>query len=436
LIFAAAMIVGCGPAFESNKYGVSEEVGGGGLGGTGPIINDPVLPPNANVVRNSNFEQGMNTWEDWGGSQLLTGNAAYGGGSSARVSGGDQGGMGQEVLYRVKTGATYNLRAQAKVAATSDEVYVGVRFFDLSNATIADLRTRVGSTTYQQLSVPVTVPKGASSAKVYLWKQSTINSFADVDEFSLVMSSPPVDPPKEATIANPNGYRPSGPSGNYNLVFDDSFNGSAVNSTYWNTGLWFTTTINNEQQAYRPENVRVNSGRLQLVSEQRSAQTTWGENMSYASGAITTRNKFAFTFGVVEARARVPRGAGLSSLFYLEPNGKRSPPEINVMTALGQTPGTVGFNYKFYDINGSVRQMSGTTSGSDFADAYHTYTVEWTPTTIRYYVDGVFRGSYTGDSILRDDAFIVLSQAVGGLAGGVSAGFPQTYEIDYVRVWQ
>ena len=438
LMATFVLSTGCGPSFEANHYGLSKDSDGTGTNtGAGPVINDPGLPVTANVVRNFTFDQGLTIWEDWGGSSLLT-TGAFSGGRAVRISGKDQGGVGQEILFRVKTGATYVLTAQAKVATTSDEVYLGVRFFDLSNGTISDQRVRVTSTTYSNLSVTITIPKGVSSAKVYVWKQSTVNSFADFDDFALVMTVPPPNPPKEVTIANPNGYRPSGPSGSFALVLDESFNGTGLNSTYWNTGLWFNTTINSELQAYRPENVRVMGGNLQLVAENRAALTTWGESLNYASGAITTRNKFAFTFGVVEARARLPQGQGLASLFQLAPNNKRSPPEINIMNGLGQTPTNVSFNYKFFDINGAVRALTGNAGGVDYSDSYHLFTVEWTPTAIRFYVDGVLRGAYTGDSVLRDDAFIVLSLAVGGSVPGAptGAGFPKSFEVDYVRVWQ
>jgi beta-glucanase (GH16 family) len=177
---------------------------------------------------------------------------------------------------------------------------------------------------------------------------------------------------------------------------------------------------------------------MQLVAENRSALTDWGETKSYASGAINTRNKFAFTFGVVEARLRLPQGAGLASLFYLEPNNKRSPPEINIMNGLGSNASTASFNYKYYDINGVVRALVGNVAGVDYSDSYHTFTVDWSPTSIRFFVDGVLHGTYTGDSILRDDAFLVLSLAVGGSMAGTPSGigFPQTMEVDYVRVWQ
>lgn len=430
------LVTGCGPSFDAYNYGVDGEGGGIGQGG-GPVINDPGLPANANIIRNPSFSQDMTIWEDWGGSALLSA-GAYSGGRSVRISGSGQGGVGQEVLFRVKTRASYLLKAQAKVAAASDIVYLGVRFFDLSNATIADQRVRITSTNFQNHQVNVTIPTGASSAKVYVWKESAGNSFTDIDDFSMVMTAPPEAPPKEAVLNNPQNLLPTGPSGSYNLVFNESFDGSGINTSYWNTGLWFNTTINNELQAYRPENVRVSGGNLSLVAENRAAQTTWGENMDYASGAITTRNKFTFTYGVIEARLRVPVGTGLHSLFQLQPNNKRSPPEITVMQGLGKNPGATGFSYKFYDINGAVKALVGSVSGVDFSDAYHLFTLEWTETKINFYVDGILKGTYTGDSILRDDAFILLSLAVGGVVPGSPSGvgFPQSMQADYVRIWQ
>ncbi len=433
VVFCSAILCACGPAFEAYNYG---DVMGGGSG-TGPILNDPGLPPGANIVRNASFEGDLSVWEDWGGSSLLT-VGAHSGGKAVRISGSGQGGIGQEVIYRIQTGATYQLKAQAKVASLSDEVYVGVRFFDLSNGTIADFRTRVQTTSYKEHSVSLKVPTGASSAKVYVWKQSSFNSFADVDDFSMVMTAEPEPPLKQAPVANPDNVQPLGPSGQWTLVFDENFSGTRLNTTWWNTGFWYNTTINNELQAYRPENVRVGGGYLQLVAEQRSTQTTWGEPKNYASGAITTRNKFTFTFGVVEARLRVPVGQGLSSLFQIEPNNKRSPPSITVMHALGQMPTVTSFNYRYYDINGVVRGLVNNVTGMDFSDSYHTFTVEWTATHVNFYVDGVLRGSYSGSQILRDPAFLILNLAVGGTVPSPvsNVGFPQTLQVDYIRVWQ
>lgn len=203
--------------------------------------------------------------------------------------------------------------------------------------------------------------------------------------------------------------------------------------------MWFNATINNELQAYRPENVIYGGGNLQLKAENRSTVTTWGAAMNYASAAIHTRNKFTFTFGAIEARMRAPKGRGLMPLFQLLPNMKRTPPEITIFQMLGQQPNTAEFSFKYFDWDGIGRMLLGAAAGSDFSNDYHTYTLEWSPTSFRFFVDGVQRGSYTGESVLRDPAFLVLSLAVGGNEPGSPDGstpFPQSLAVDYVRIWQ
>jgi hypothetical protein len=402
------------------------------------IFSEPTLSPDTNVVRNAGFDQDLSIWEDWGGSSLLS-SGAFSGSRGLRISGNDQGGMGQEILFRIKTGGVYTLTAQAKIGTASDEVYLGVRFFNLLNGTISDQRVRITTTSYSAHTVQITIPQGASSAKVYVWKQSTPASTADFDDFAMTLNAPPPRPAKEVAGDNPYGYYPHGPANasSYKLVFDEEFDTSMLDTTTWNTDLWYTTTINNELQAYRPENVLMVDSHLILEAEARSTTTTWGEAKSYASGAINTKDKFHFTMGIVEIYASLPRGAGLHSMFYLQPYNKRSPPQIDFLDALGQTPNSVSFNYKYVDIEGVLRNLTGTSTGPDYSADYHLYTVEWTETAVHYYVDGVLKGSYTGDSILRDDAFIVLSLAVGGNGvGPVGATFPETLAVQWIRVWQ
>jgi beta-glucanase (GH16 family) len=185
--------------------------------------------------------------------------------------------------------------------------------------------------------------------------------------------------------------------------------------------------------------VRISGGSLNLVAEQRNTSTTWGQAMAYASGAIHTHGKFAFTYGVVEARVQIASGRGIYPVLALLPLNKRSPPEINLLMALGQDPFTVNQNFKFFDFDGNGRMLSATMSGSDFSAEFHTYTLYWTDRQITFYLDGVPRASYNGNSVLKDDAFLMFSQAIGGTVPGspdASTVFPAATKIDYIRVWQ
>ncbi|MGE4134015.1 MAG: hypothetical protein AB7F86_20430, partial [Bdellovibrionales bacterium] len=106
LIIVAVSAHGCGPAFEA--YSKPQFGDGGGLnpsGGGGPVVVDPIVPKDTNIIKNASFNGDIfSIWEDWGGSSP----SPSGG---VRISGSGQGGVGQELLFRVKTGATYQLSA-------------------------------------------------------------------------------------------------------------------------------------------------------------------------------------------------------------------------------------------------------------------------------------------------------------------------------------
>ncbi len=424
IAFASA-ISACGSSMTSTTSAPAGEAFAPGL-----------KAPTGNLIKNSGFESGLVDWEDWGSSQLQRGNA-HSGQNSVRIRG--QGGLGQEVIYRVKTRARYLLTAQARVGTYGESATIGVRFFDMNNRTISETKKTVSVTTWQSITLTFFIPERVSSAKIFVWKDSLTNAPADFDEFSLTMISPPTDPPSQPALPNPLNLKPLGPSGDWNLVLNENFSGTRLNNTVWNNGFWFNSTLNRELQAYRPENVTLNGGVLNLVAEKRSTQTTWNTPMDYASGAITTRGKFSFTFGVAEARVRVPKGRGFWPAFWLLPEGKRAPPEIDILEIFGHDTSTVHFNYHFFDANGVHTSLPGIHSGPDFSTGFHVFTVEWTSSYVKYYVDGIERHSYTGDFILRDPAFVILNLAVGGTWPGnpdASTLFPQSYQVDYVRVWQ
>ncbi|MBX3021763.1 MAG: family 16 glycosylhydrolase [Bdellovibrionales bacterium] len=436
-VLASAALIGCGQGFQGKIRPASEFnsssgyccVYGGGGGG-------PSAAPRANLVDNSGFEADFAGWEDWGSSTITT-VGKNSGNKAVRITG--TGGRGQEVIYRLQTGGTYVLKVFARVASTSDSAYVGVRYFDAGNATMGDQRVRINTTAFTEYSVRFQVPLSVSSAKIYVYKDSASATPVDADDFTLTMVEAPVNPPMRSAVANPNGYQPLSPGNGWTLVMNEEFTAASLNAGIWNVGYWFNYTINNELQAYRPENVQVGTGTMRLLAERRATTTTWGEGMNYASGAVTTRNKFTFTFGVVEARMKLPKGRGLHTAFWLLPNGKRSPPQIDILESLGHQPNVARFNYAYMDDNGVAHAQPMSAAQTDYSADFHTYTLQWLPDAMSYYIDGVLVGVYRGDFILRDPAYLILNLAVGGDEAGSpdgSTAFPQALDVDYIRIWQ
>ena len=170
----------------------------------------------------------------------------------------------------------------------------------------------------------------------------------------------------------------------------------------------------------------------------------------YTSARLMTYDKVEFLYGRIEARAKVPAGVGLWPAFWalgndiFDQNPWPISGEIDVMEFVGKSP---------HDVLGTIHgpgYSGGAGVGGKYvftnpvADDYHTFSVDWTPTEIKWYVDNInyFTASTktipTGTRWVYDHPFfLILNVAVGGnLGGNVNSTFPQKLEVDYIRVYQ
>jgi len=219
-----------------------------------------------------------------------------------------------------------------------------------------------------------------------------------------------------------------------NLLFDNEFNGSSLNTTQWNIedfgqGGYRNSSSSYALQYYTPKALAVQNGALSIMSDQ---QSMGGRN--YTSGALTTEHTFNFLYGRVDIRARLPKGQGIWPAFWmLTANADH---EIDIMEMIN-TPKTVYQTYHVHTpiVNAYVSQ--GIVKGQDFSAAYHTYSLVWTSTSIKWYIDGVQTFQVTG-SVPHTPMYLLLNTAIGGQWPGppnASTPFPQSMTIDYVRVY-
>lgn len=232
---------------------------------------------------------------------------------------------------------------------------------------------------------------------------------------------------------NKEGENDTGEMDQWILVFHDDFNGDAVDTKTWNIEDW-ASRRNNELQYYHPDEVYVDNGYLILRSRP-------GEHggRQYTSGAVNSKDKFEFTFGKVEVRAKLPKGQGIWPAIWMLPHDRSWPPEIDIMEMLGHEPNKTYMTYHWGTYPDHFLD-NGHYKGPDFSADFHTYGIEWEPDEIRWYVDGVLRKTYVESAhIVRVPNYILLNTAVGGDWPGSpdsSTVFPQYFEIDYVKVWQ
>lgn len=239
--------------------------------------------------------------------------------------------------------------------------------------------------------------------------------------------------------------------GQWNLVFADEFEGSAL-SAAWVTCYWWddegcTNKATNEQQWYVPGQVSVEDGVLKLIADEGPVVTPDGSRYPFRSGMVssgrgtndrTTEPGFAFRFGYVEMRARIPNGAGLWPAFWMLPITHDSKPEIDILEFLGQEPRRYSAHIHWRNDAGERRNDGHRWRGPDFSAGWHTFAVEWDAEAVTWFVDGQRVWHYDGAFVPDEPMYLIANLAVGGEYAGPTEGttFPTSFDIDYIRVWQ
>ncbi len=236
--------------------------------------------------------------------------------------------------------------------------------------------------------------------------------------------------------------------GNPNLLWSEEFNYTGLpDANIWNMETGGGGWGNNELQNYtdREDNASVGGGYLTITAK----EEVYG-GRDYTSARITTQNKFDFKYGRIEARIKLPYGQGIWPAFWMlganfNSVGWPSCGEIDIMELVGgDDRDNVSHSTLHWDNAGQHASYgeSFTLTNGIFADDFHIFSVEWDEQEIKGFVDGTqfFVADITpsGLSEFHDNFFLILNVAVGGNWPGspnASTTFPQTMQVDYIRVY-
>jgi beta-glucanase (GH16 family) len=241
----------------------------------------------------------------------------------------------------------------------------------------------------------------------------------------------------------------------WKLVWSDEFEGPTLDYTKWGVEENAHGGGNGELQFFveRPENVRVENGFL-VIELRKEKFTSAGQTRDFTSARIRTKYRAEWKYCRVELRAKLPQGRGLWPAIWMLPvvekyGGWSASGELDIVELIGHDPATV-HGTLHYGGTWPKNTQSGqpfTLKNGTFADAFHTFAMEWEEGVIRWYVDGALSQMQTKWSTLGGQFpapfdqpfFLLMNLSVGGQWPGppdAKTVFPQQMLVDYVRVYQ
>ncbi len=229
-------------------------------------------------------------------------------------------------------------------------------------------------------------------------------------------------------------------------VFFEDFNEQTLDRSKWNVEIT-GHTVNDEQQAYVDSAATlylvkgadaqgaVNGALVIKAIYQPGFTSKQNKKYDFISGRMNTRDKMEFTYGTASCRMKITGGAGLWPAFWAL--GKGNWPdcgEIDVMETVGDpTWFSNALHGPNYFGNTPLVYRYHFPQGTD-VDQWHVYTVDWTPDSLIFKVDGIVTYTVTramvekyGRWAFDNPKFIILNFALGGgYPGGVN-GIKQPY---------
>jgi beta-glucanase (GH16 family) len=239
----------------------------------------------------------------------------------------------------------------------------------------------------------------------------------------------------------------------YALVWEDNFDYYGLpDSTKWdydtegNPHGWG----NHEAQHYtvsRKENAWVEDGILKI-----SAREENYEGKDFTSARLISKTDWKY--GRIEVNAKLPSGVGTWSAIWMMPGGWTFNDgnwpdigELDIMEHVGHDPGVIHASAHSKDYQWQKgTQKTDTILINDATEKFHSYILEWTPDVLKAFVDDKLYFEYRNEGLgtskwpYDKPFYLILNIAVGGAWGSVhgidNKAFPQTMEVDYVRIYQ
>lgn len=225
----------------------------------------------------------------------------------------------------------------------------------------------------------------------------------------------------------------------YSERISDEFDGESIDTTKWYD--YNPTWTGRQPSLFRPENVRVEDGKLILSGKREELRSAPEGYHTFSSAAVQSKHKVLYGFFEIKFR---PMKSALSSAFWLYTQDKVKQEEIDIFEICGRHdtdsvyPRTY-FATSHFILKEKSTQISDNATykiDKDWADVTSVAGLEWTRDSIKWYVDGKLIRSRKNDFWHSPETVNFDSEAFPtwwGLPSETDNG--GEFVIDYFRYW-
>ena len=234
--------------------------------------------------------------------------------------------------------------------------------------------------------------------------------------------------PAHATTPGPYGQRAS----DYVITFAEEFN-EDLSPHRWRDHIWY-------EDSNPTINYAVADGALKIWP-QRDADG------QFFNRTLTTDGHFSQTYGYFEMAAKLAKGQGVWTGFWLLNRDGAARPEIDIMESYpGGGPASGWSDHQLnptcYAVtvwhDADMQVAFKKIAGNDLSAAFHRYAVKWRPDRISFYFDG--KMVLSTNARLHRPMFVLLDLWYGSASGQpddtTPTGKSNAFEIRYVRAWR
>lgn len=339
-----------------------------------------------------------------------------------------------------------------QISGISLQGEVQIQFADGSNSTLTSKLPTVMSghptVSYQWFRGPFEIPGATSSTYPITSADEKTDLSLEVTFSVKGGSSVKKDSSTISIAAKPR---------NYSLIWSDEFNsaaGSSIDPKVWvpenGDGVAFDNKGwgNRERQWYVDSQSTIDASGALVTTATRSGAGAYNcyykAPCEWISSKFVTKGKVGFQYGRIEARIKGPVGNGSWAAFWMLGANIDTRPwpgsgEIDVTELLGRTANTV-YGTLHGPLSGGGGRGGTTDLSTGFSNDYHTYSVDWLPDQITWYVDGMAYATVNKtdkDWVFDHEFYLIINLAMGGLFGGdVDPNLTTASQsVDYVRVY-